>query len=166
MVFRPRPASNGMDKNDVIVWEAPEYAHRDKKPDWFWARGIIAACVSIISIIKGNTLFAVFIILGALTLGFYAVRKPEIVRFEINRKGVRVRNSLYMHNTLKGFWVDTHEDGNKLLIELSRAVLPIISLPLPEEFDPERLREVLLDYIPEKQMREPASDRMIEYLGL
>ncbi len=152
--------------DDVIAWEAEEYTHRQKNPDWFWALGIIAACVSIVSAINGNFLFAVFIVLAAVTIGFYAIRKPEMVRFEINKKGIRVRNFLYTYNSLKGFAVHTHDDGSRLLIETSRAVLPIISFPLPEEFDPERLRDILLVYILEKELSEHASDRMIEYLGL
>jgi hypothetical protein len=148
-----------------VSWQIEEYTHKEKNPDWYWALGVIAIASCAIAIIYHDILFGVFIILGAGILGFYAKRPPELVDIAISEDGVAIRNYLYPFEKIKGFAIHTHEGGSFLLIESSRALIPVISIALPEEMDAEDLTELLKTKIPEKKLEEPVSHRLMEHLG-
>jgi hypothetical protein len=148
-----------------ISWSIEEYAYREKGPDWYWALGVIAIAGAAIAVITDNPLFAIFIILGAIILGFYAHRKPDILDVSISDEGITIKNYLYPYEKIKGFAVDEHELGNFLLIESDRAIVPIISIPIPEGLDGDALTELLKTKIEEKPIKEPASHRIMEHLG-
>lgn len=153
------------DKEKKVEWVAMEYAYQEKTPDWFWALGIIALSTSIISIIYKNYLFAIFIILAAVALTFVGIRKPKAIRFTINKDGVKVDDRLYPYKNLKSFWIHESEKEKNLLVMSDSALLPLMSLPLMEDSPIAELREILLAYIPEERLEEPASHKIMEYLG-
>ncbi len=152
-------------KEPRISWEIEEYNHREKGPDWFWALGVIAIASAAIAVIFHDTLFAIFIILAAIVLGFYAARRPEIIEISISDEGVRIKNFFYSFEKIKGFSIDEHDLGNHLIIETSRIVAPVISIALPYTIDPESLRQLLLTRLTEKNFKEQLTHRVMEHLG-
>lgn len=152
-------------KEPRISWQIEEYSHREKTPDWYWALGVIAVAGAITAVIYHDVLFAILIILSSLILGYYASRKPEIMNVSINEDGIIVRDYMYRFEKLKGFSIEEHFMGNKLLIESSRAVVPILSIPLPENLDTEGLYELLITKIQNKPISFPVSHRIIEHIG-
>lgn len=152
-------------KTPRISWQIEEYIHREKGPDWFWALGVIAIAGASIAVVYHNAFFAVFIILGALILGFYANRTPDILDVAISDDGITIRKYFYPFEKIKGFAVDEHELGNFLLIESDRMLTPVISIPIPEGLNTESLRQLLLTKVLEKPLREPPSHRLMDELG-
>jgi hypothetical protein len=152
-------------KESRISWQVEEYSHREKTPDWYWALGVIAVAGAVTAIIYHNILFAILIILSSLILGYYASRKPEIMDVSINEDGIRIRDYMYSFEKITGFAIEEHFMGNKLLIESSRAIVPILSIPLPENLDTEGLYELLITKIKEKPLSVPVSHRIIEHIG-
>ena len=63
--------------NILLQWDAYEFKQKEKRPDWFWALGIIAIAGSTVSFIYGNFLFGVFIILATVALFFFGTAKPR-----------------------------------------------------------------------------------------
>lgn len=155
-----------MAKNQILIsWRVEEYIEREKSPDWFWALGVIAVAGAAIAIISHDILFAIFIVLGAIVLGVYAQKKPDILDISVNDQGIKIRSFLYPYSQIKGFAVDIHDLGNFLLIETNRMLMPIISIPLPVDFDIELLEKILKSKVEEKPLKEPVSHRLMEHLG-
>ena len=152
-------------KEPRISWQVEEYTHREKTPDWFWALGVVAVAGAIIAGIYHDILFSILIILSALIMGYYAARKPDIIEVSINEDGIKVRDFMYLFERINGFAIEEHIMGNKLLIESRRAIVPIISIPLPESLDTEGLYELLKTKITEKELRISTSHRIIEHIG-
>ncbi|PCI21386.1 hypothetical protein COB64_00715 [Candidatus Wolfebacteria bacterium] len=148
----------------IISWSAHEYEHREKRPDWFWALGVIAVSGTVASIIFGNFLFAIFIVLGTILLGYYSIKKPDLLEFQINEKGIQIEDMLYPYTTIKSFWIDSDETKHNLLIHVDRLFMPIVTLPLADIPENE-LHEVLSIVIPEKELREPLPHKIMQYLG-
>jgi hypothetical protein len=150
-----------------INWKAYEYEHKDNSVDWFWAVGVIAVASAIISIIYGNILFAIFILLGAFTLLMYAVRKPKEINFEINKRGVVVDNTLYPYSTIESFWIREKDNDNerKLVFQSEKILMPHIVIPLSNDIDYEILHEFLSEYLEEEEHHESFADVIMEYLG-
>lgn len=153
------------DANPLISWKIEEYVHRKKSSDWFWALGLITVAGAAIAVIFHDSLFAVFIIFSALILGYYAAREPQIIEIKITEEGILVRKYLYSFKTLKGFAIDEHPFGNQLLIESTRLIIPVISVPLPKSIDIDELTAILLPHVPEKEIKEQPTHRLMEHIG-
>lgn len=150
-----------------FIWEAHEYTFQEKSSDWYWAVGIVAVSVSIISIIFGNILLALLVLLGSFALSLFASKRPSVIKFEINKTGILINRTLYPYGTLESFWVEDnrHLDlESKLFIKSQRMAVPIIIIPL-EGMDPEDIRDFLLDHLLEEHHVESAGQKLLEYLG-
>ncbi len=154
-----------MDKEPRISWQIEEYSHREKTPDWYWALGVIAIAGAIVATILHDVLFAIIIIMGAIMLGYYASREPEIIEIAINEEGIIIRNFFYPFDKIKGFTVEEHALGSKLLLETTRAIAPVISISIPDTLDTEGLNELLKTKLTEKKLSHPVSHRLMEHIG-
>jgi hypothetical protein len=148
-----------------ITWQIEEYTHKEKGPDWFWALGVIAIAGAAIAVIYHDVLFAIFIVLAAIILGYYAAREPKIIEISISDDGIRIRNYFYSFAKLKGFAIDDNGVRNHLLIESDRLVMPLIAIALPITIDTEALAELLETKIPMLPLKEHMSRQIMEHLG-
>jgi hypothetical protein len=147
-----------------LSWSALEYEEKERSADWFWALGIIVVTSSSAAIIFGNYFFATLLILSGLLLGFFAVKKPDLIHYELNEKGLKIQNRLYPYENIKSFWVQT---GIKpmLFIHSERVFIPIISIPIEENMAEEIHSLMLAQNIPEVEMKEHPSEKIMEVLG-
>ncbi len=148
----------------LISWEAPEHYHSEKNNDWYWAVGIITITASVLAFMFGNVIFGILIIVGVFSLVVHAARKPHFIHIEINDRGIVIDNILYPFLTLESFWIDAHEQPSKILIKSTKTFMPYISVNI-EEVDPEKVREILLNYIAETEHHEPVTQKILERLG-
>lgn len=155
-----------MSQNRSIVWQSPEYTYRENSVDWFWAVGIIATTTAIVSIVYGNILFAIFIIIGAFTLLMYAARRPRTVNFTLNERGIYINKILYPFNTLDSFWIHKYDKtADKLIIKSKKMLMPYISIILPNDDSAEDIHRFIIKYLPEEEHRESMPEAIMEYLG-
>ncbi len=75
-----------------FIWETHEYMFQEKTSDWYWGVGIVILSIAVITIIFGNLMFALLILLGGFALTLFASKRPEVVRFEISKKDSSVPN--------------------------------------------------------------------------
>ncbi len=155
---------------DKLEWSALEYEDRERSSDWFLALGIIIVCSVIAAIIFGNYFFAALLFLSGVLLGFFAVKKPDTVFYELNSKGLKIRNQTFPYDSIKSFWVQVDSTGeNKLapmlFIKTERMFMPIMGIPI-EEAAAEDIRDIMLSKdVPEEEMAEHASQKIMEALG-
>jgi|SRR3989344_1229549 len=159
-----------MDVDEKLEWTALEYEEKERSPDWFWALGVIVVASSLASIIYGNYFFAILLVLSGLLLGFFATKKPDVVSYELNKKGLKIRSRFYPYENIKSFWVQTKqleqiEKKSILFIRSERLFMPIISIPI-EETSAEKIRSIMiLKNVIEEEMREHPSEKIMELLG-
>lgn len=152
---------------DPFIWEAHEYYFQAKTNDWYWAVGIIGVSIAIISIIYGNILFAVLVLLSTFALCIFGAKEPRLVRFEINKSGILIGKSLFPFGTLDSFWVEDNKHigrPSQLFIKSKKTMVPMIAIPL-EGMDPEDIRDFLLDHLFEDHHAEPLGQKVLEYFG-
>jgi hypothetical protein len=155
-----------MGNNSNLRWETAEYEHREKSSDWFWALWIIAIAGTATAIILGNVLFAILILIGAFTLSLHAVKRPRIVQFEINERGVRIGKTLYPYSTLRSFWIEDtgDETSHKILIKSKKILATHIVIPI-EHISPSEVRDLLIEYLDEEEDSESLAQKIVEYFG-
>jgi len=152
--------------NNNIEWEALEYDPKKRSVDWYWAMGTIAVASSVASIIFKNLLFGIFILIGVFTLIIINLQKPEMIKYIIDKNGVRIKDILYPYEKLKHFWVK-YDDEKKiynLLLLSERKIMPILVIPLPEKKEG-FIKETLKNFLPEKEITEPISEKIMDRLG-
>ena len=148
-----------------IYWEAPEHIHVEKTGDWYWILGIIAIAGSVVSIIFGNILFSIVIILSATVMMLYAHHPPRIINFKISGRGIRVDDTLYPYSTLESFFIDEdHRHGPQLIVKPKKLLSQFLIIPIPEE-NSDEIETILAPRIPEEHLEEPFSYRLLEILG-
>lgn len=149
-----------------IRWQAYEHEHIERGNDWFWALGIAAVCIAAISALFGNLLFAILILVAAVTLALLARTPPTLVEFELSGRGIRVGGTMHRYEEIIAFWVEDHDaDPPVLLIDTVKWLSPNLVIPLPN-VDPNTVREYLLEHVEETPMRETAAHKVLEFFGL
>lgn len=147
-------------------WHTHEYPHKEKTQDWFWVLGIVAVAGAITSIIFGNILFAIVIIIGAFVIALSAARKPQTVNVGIDEKGVRIESTLYPFKSLKSFWVDEeHRDGARLILVSQKMIMPYVVVPVAHD-DIKELREFLESKLVSEPFEESPFQMLLDRLGL
>lgn len=147
-----------------IKWSAPEYHHYERSNDWFWAVGIITICITILAFFFGNALFGILILLSAGILIFFVLRVPENVDYEISTRGITVGKELHPFLTLESFWIETRHGEPKIIFKSKKTIMPFIIIPIHEE-SVDDVAAVLRNFIEEKELAEPVSHQLMEYLG-
>lgn len=162
-----------MNTEEKLEWSALEYEEKSRSNDWFWALGIIVFTAAAAAMIYNNYFFATLIILSGAMLGFLAMKKPELVHYELNAKGFVVHNNLYPYENIKSFWVQKEnfptdvKDKLKpmLFIKSERFFMPIVLSPI-ENAMAEDIRSFLLGKnVIEEEMQEHFSLKLMDALG-
>ncbi len=149
---------------EKLEWSALEYEDKERSSDWFWAFGIIIVTSALASIIYANYFFAGLLILSGILLGFFTKKKPDIVTYELNEKGLIIRNRLYPYENIKSFWVE--KNGKPLLfIKSERIFMPILTIPLEDSMT-EIIQSIMIEKnIMEERMQIHPSEKIMETLG-
>ena len=160
------PTTHQNTKEVFARWSAYEHLHQEKGLDWYWALGIIATSASLTSILFGNVLFALVIVVAAIVLGMMARQAPEIVEFTITELGIRTGDTLHKYDSINAFWVEEgDENTSALLVDTNKALAPHLVIPLSDETDPNDVREILRNFIHEEPLSEPLPHKILEFLG-
>lgn len=149
----------------MIEWEAHEYEHKDRSPDWFWAVGIVSVALSIVSIIFGNIILAILILVAAFTLLTFAKRPPENIRVAVDDKGITRDKIHYPFQTLKSFYIDTEHPHKKIFFRSEKVFMPLIHVPLGEGVDVEKLHQHLSTHLSEEFHSLTLIERILDHLG-
>jgi len=144
----------------LLSWQAPEYHHYDKSTDWYWWVGLVAIMLLGFAVWQGSFLFGVLVLVGWFTIILYAVRKPQIITFSINEKGVVIEKTFYPWHTLKSFWIFYNPPLLKeLSLESQKTLMPYIKIPLGDT-NPDQVKEALDKYLPEEEQQESIIDNL------
>ena len=152
-------------KNSNVVWKTLEYKHAHKDPDWFWGIGIVAVSIAVISILTGNPLFGVLIIIGAITLFLHAIKRPEPVEVRVLGEGLFIGEHFFSFEELVAFCIYNENDQSHVIFKSKRLLTPRIVVPL-EKTKEHDARRALAPHLPEEKLEIPISHRIVEFLGL
>ncbi len=154
---------------ETLEWSALEYEYKERSNDWFWTLGIIVATGAVTAIIYSNYFFAALLIIGGGLLGFFAKAHPPMMYYQLSSKGLRIGNRLYPFENIKAFWVQADlvnfDQKPLLFIKSGRILVPIISVPIENAWADKIHQLFMSKSIPEVEMHEHASEKIMESLG-
>lgn len=163
--------------NPIIEWSAEEHVHFEKTSEWFWSFGIIVATLAVISFIFSNLLLSILIVVSGFALGVAAHKRPKRLNYAITDRGIVVDNKLYTFLDLDHFWIDhspvqtagasPFAPQSHILVKSRKAIMPLIKIPIDDtEIHPEDVRDVLLKYLTETEIRESIFVKLLERIGI
>jgi len=160
------------DTNDIsrelISWDFYEFYHQDRGNLWYIGFGVLAAVGVIYGIFTDNFLFSLIILLSGLIIFLQNWKKPSRLKFAISPQGITIGANFYPMKDIDEFWMIYEPPKvKKLYINFKASWRPLTGINL-EEVNPLRVREILLDYLPENldMEEEPLSDTIARMLNL
>ncbi len=155
---------------EKLEWSALEYEEKERGKDWFWALGVVVVTSSVAAIIYGNYFFAALLFISGVLLGFFSIKKPDLISYELNERGLKIGTQLYLYENIKSFWVQTDAAGKSklkptLFIKSERVFMPIISIPIEDVMAPDIHSIMFSKNITEEEMKEHPSHKIMESLG-
>lgn len=154
-----------MNEEEKLSWSAPEYETQERSADWFWALAVIVITSSLAAIIYSNYFFAILIILSGSLLWFYSKKSPEMIEYELTTKGFKVKSHLYPYENIKSFFVQIDE-APTLFLRTERFYMPVLSIPIEYNMAEDIHLIFMSRNVPEEEMKEHPSEKIIRNLGL
>ena len=156
-----------MSRDALVEWEGREYDHNPKSADWYWALGIISVAGAIASILFGNYLLAVLIVIAAGTLALHAAKEPPLHRFRLVEQGLIIGDELHPFERMISFSV--LEDVENMLppmisIKTESWLSPHLIIPL-ESVDADAIYAYFLQHVDESEHQHTFADLVAAWLG-
>ncbi|OGG48358.1 hypothetical protein A3G63_02740 [Candidatus Kaiserbacteria bacterium RIFCSPLOWO2_12_FULL_52_8] len=156
-----------MSRAAIFEWEGREYTHGPKSADWYWALGIIAVASTTASILFGNYLLTVLIVVAAITLALHGAKHPPLHRFRIVEQGLAIGDELYPFDNMISFAIleDVEDEFPPLLSVKNESWLsPHLMIPL-EGVNADMIYEYFLHHVDEGKHEHSFSDLVAAWLG-
>jgi len=153
------PAEEKLSKEVLLSWEGRETEEMSKK----WQVGIIIFLVLSFSFfLWQKNYFGLILILVIAFLIFFLPKRKGKTYFAILQRGARIGKEVFSWGNLKSFWI--FEEPTEIYLKSKKSYLPSIVLPLPKNYF-DRAREVLLNYLPEKETERNLFDVIARKIG-
>lgn len=147
-----------------IKWQSPEYLYTEKGKDWYWVLAIIGLALIIVSVIMENYLFSILLLVSFLAIILHSHKLPALVEYEINKNGLITNGELQSFASLESYKVETEFDPPKLILKSHKLLQPLIAIYI-DGADPDEISNYLAYFLPEEDLHEPVSHKIMEYLG-
>ena len=148
------------------MWDVHEYRYTHNDPDWFWWIVVLGVAGVIISLMVNNGILAIFFGLAAVLFAVLSLRHPNLVRIEISEQGIKLDSTMHYFKDADGFWIrEDHHGDFHILLHMKRQLFPVVSIPIEGQEDIGQIRDFLVNYLPEIEIREPYIQRLFDELG-
>lgn len=157
-----------MARDVYFEWTANGYVYEEKSPDWFWAVGIVAVAGAIASMLFGNFILALLIVVAAVTLSLSALKRPRTHTFRIADDGLWIDDTLYDYDDILSFSVLEYIDPNlppTLSLRTKKFLVPHLLVPIVDA-DPIEIYEFFVGQVEEGRHDQSLTDRIIDLLRL
>ncbi len=153
-------------ETSTITWRAAEYEYAGKRASWYFIIIGATAVLTISALWQHNFFFAVFVLIAGTMLIVLGKKRPRVVNFTINEKGVGIgKYQFYDYDDLEGF--DIHERPHRLdeiLLKRKTTFNPFVKMPIDSKNAP-KARVILTSYLEETEYNESLIDILADWLG-
>jgi len=155
-----------LSEKPLISWTCRDHVPPQRSVIWFFCVGLIALALGTYAIWTQNFLFAAFIFIALFTIFFAGRREPKNFKIDIFPEGVKIdEKTLIPFTEVSSFWIFPGMQPPILNLKPKHRLKTNFHILL-ENIDPEDVRDVLLNYLPEKEEEYPFAERIAEMLGL
>ncbi len=113
-----------------------------------------------------NILTAILFFLVALIVLIFCFKEKRALAWEITRHGVAIAGSFFPYQDLKSFWIEYQPSHIKeISLRSKKWYQGYLKIPLNQE-DPLKVREILLEFLPEERHEDSLVETISRKLGM
>ena len=142
----------------LMYWTMDEFHRHERSNLWYVLFLVVGLALILYAILTANYVFAVFLVLAGTFMILQHFRDPDNVPVLILSTGLAVGNHYHPWEEVKDFWV-AYDPPNvsKLYVDFQKIREPYVSIDLPEDMDPNEIRDVMLLFVDESTDRKEES---------
>ena len=130
-------------------WQAPEFETYEKSKNWYIVAALFIIVMVVYAIFTNGPIMAITFILIGIVGYIYSQRNPRTITFSITSKGVLADKQFYLYDNIFSFWIFYEPTHTKVIsLHTKASMLPFVHIPIENE-NPVKLRELLMQNIPE-----------------
>lgn len=137
-------------RDAILHWRGPEFEKSDWEKKWYLIATLILAAIILYALFTNSPIMAItFILIGI--VGFLHLQKnPRVLDFSIGGSGVIAGDEIYEFGDIKSFWIFYEPHIRVISLHMKGRLIPHIHIPIHDQ-DPVKIREVLMDFVPEEE---------------
>ncbi len=149
---------NQIDPGKVLLnWSFPEYEKHERKLSWYIVSFSVGAFMFLYSVVTGNFIFAIIVILAGVILINSLKGEPRNIDFSITDRGILLGRNFYEYDNLSKFWIIYKAPQvKKLYFEVDNILHTQLVMPIGN-VSPLELRDLLGKYLEEDVDKENES---------
>ncbi len=137
-------------KNAIMRWRAPEFEKSAWEKKWYLIATLILSVIILYALFSNNPIVAITFILIGVVGYLYLQKEPRILDFAISGSGIIAGDEIYEFSEIKSFWIFYEPYIKVVSLRLKNKLVSHVHIPIHNQ-NPVKIREVLLQYIPEKE---------------
>lgn len=144
-----------------LNWQITEL--KNSNDNHLWRLGLLAGIICLIAIFFKNFLLVGIIIIGVIALIFNKKEAPQDQLVKLSAKGLLIGREFFPMANLSSFFI--LEEENILIVKIDRLLSPTLLVPL-NNISAEEVRDLLDDFVEEKDEGPSLVERISDFLGL
>lgn len=152
----------------LISWEFLEFEKYQRTKSWYITFVLVIGALLAIAVYQVNFLFAVIVIIAAITFVHMSTREPRKLIFSISKSGIFINDSFFPFRKINCYYLISNEEIKKLFIDFNSPARPRLVIGLNEDHDPNEIKEILNNFLPENKEREyePLTEALVRFFKL
>jgi hypothetical protein len=152
-----RPAANEAE----ITWTASEFIARHKGFGWYVILAAATGVAAVLIYLLSRDAITVGAVVAAIILfGVSAARKPRVLTYHMNEKGLTIGDKFYPYGIFRSFSVIDEDAFSSILLQPLKRFMPPLSVYY-EPQDEDRIVEILATHLPLETRQPDAVDRLM-----
>jgi hypothetical protein len=146
-------------KIEPVNWSASEYISHEKSASWYlilFAFGVVAT--AIVYLVTKDIFASVAILLGCVSMGIYAGRKPSVKNYTIHEKGIQVDEIFHSYAKFRSFSIVEEGAIDSIWLKPFKRVSPTVVMYFSPD-EEQKIVDVIANYLPHEQRELDVVDR-------
>lgn len=144
-----------------VVWTASEYISHGKSNIWYVQLGLAtAAATALAFLITRDVVVAITLILVGVIFGVAAGRKPRVLNYAVDNRGITISQNAYPYALFKSFSVIQEGSIRSIFLMPIKRFNPPLSLYYPPE-EEQQIVETIGNHLPQEAREQDAIDRLM-----
>jgi hypothetical protein len=137
-------------EDTLAHWHGLEFEKSSWEKKWYLIATLILAVIILYALFTNSPIMAITFILIGIVGYLYLQKDPRDLNFSINGSGVIAGNEIYEFSEAQSFWIFYEPHIKAISLRMKGRTVPHIHIPIHDQ-DPVKLREILMEYLPEKK---------------
>ena len=158
----PQPSnSKSSPEDEDISWTASEFIAHQKSFGWYLGLGLAAASLAVVVyILTRDKVSSVMIIIVACVFGVFALKKPRVLQYIVDDRGITIGQKHYSFSLFKSFSVVEDGAAHSLILMPLQRFMPTISVYYSVG-DEQKILVKIADFLPFEEHAQDFVDRIM-----